>query len=281
MEFKDLFDMKKIQKNEPKKILDAAIKSIFSLGPIQLVGKEMNELAYEMPLKAEFDELSPYILYEKKDGIYKIVVPYFDERKLSEFQVQLFQKNINDCFPERGFYIVGSSELIIKPLGLIKVEMTGIPIIRVGKDIRYTQPSNDIRGRGYRENLYFYYDYDKKEFQRVYSDKLEECRFKMDRNPEIVEEYHESVQEYIKREILLDEIKKRIYRLTISYLPELKSWFKFTYGDGGITIGSLESYLDQYKEFLQETMCNNLKIKLIYSNVTTREYEELINKKRS
>lgn len=265
---------------DPDKLLNLAVKSIMELGPIKMNSVVINELIYEMPIKAEFKEISPYISFNKCNGIFEITVPTFDERKLPEFQIQLFQKKVNDCFPERGFFITGSSSLIIRPLGLIKVEMYGLPIIRVGKDIRYIQTSNDIKGRGYREYLYFYYDYEKKEYYRVYPDKLEECKRKMEFNPDVITEYHESVQEYIKREKLLDEIIKKIYKLTIHYLPKLQSWLKFEYGDGGLTIGSLETYLKQYKQFLQVTMDKSLKVKLVYSNITRREFTEIMNKKK-
>jgi hypothetical protein len=275
----ELFDIEKIIENSPEDVLDAAIKSIFDLGPIVANKKDMNELAYQMPIKAEFNVVSEHITYEKKDGVYEITVPSYDERKLPEFQVQLFQKKVNDCFPERGFYITGSSKLIIEPLGLVKVEVSGLPIIRTGSDIRFPQTSNNIKGKGYQKFLYFYYDFAAREFHRVYSDKLEECNWKMEKNPGIVSDYHITVQEYIKREQLLDEIKKKIYKVTISYLQKLHAWYNSNYGDGGVTLGSVEKYLNQYKLFLEETMSQNLKVKLIFANVTKREYQELMGKK--
>ncbi|MFJ7308812.1 hypothetical protein [Peribacillus frigoritolerans] len=279
MYINELFDIEKIIGNSPEDVLDAAIKSIFALGPIVLNNKEMNKLAYEMPIKVEFDVVSEHITYEEKDGVYEITVPSFDERELPEFQVQLFQKKVNDCFPERGFYITGSSKLIIEPLGLIKVEMSGLPIIRTGSDIRFPQTSNNIKGKGYQKYLYFYYDFADKEYHRVYSDKLEECKWKMEKNPGIVSDYHITVQEYIKREQLLDEVKKKIYKVTISYLQKLHAWYNSNYGDGGVTLGSVEKYLNEYKTFLEVSMDQNLKVKLIYANVTKREYQELMGKK--
>lgn len=283
MEFKDLFNLEIIQNTEPEEVLDAAVQSIFDLDPIILNSVEMNELVYEMRKKADFEKVEPHINYEEQNGTYVITVPSFDERKLPEFQVSLFQKKVVDVFPERGFYIIGNSKLITKPLGLVQVEMTGLPSIRVDKDIRYTQTSNDIRGRGYRENLYFYFDYNTKNFERVYGDKLEECKLKIERDPNksenILKDYHESVQEYIKREQLLDAVDEKIYPLVLAYLPKLKEWKDFEYGSRGVTIGSVKRYLNQYKDFLEETMTRGLKVKLIYSNVSKREYEELMKKK--
>lgn len=97
-----------------------------------------------MPKKADFSKVEPHITYEDINGIYEIVVPSFDERELQVFKVELFRKNNYDCFPERGFYITGDSNLIVKPFGLVRVEMKGFPIVRVDKDIRYTQPSSDV-----------------------------------------------------------------------------------------------------------------------------------------
>lgn len=79
--------------------------------------------------------------------------------------------------------------------------------------------------------------------------------------------------------MLLDAVEERIYKLVISYLPKLDKWNRSVYGDGGITIGSVTKYLSDYKQFLQQDMSQNLKVKLIYANVTTKEYVKLISKK--
>lgn len=279
MKFEDLFDLGKIQQAEPQEVLDAAVQSILDLYPVVLYSEEMNELAHKMPLKAKFEMIEPHIKFEDRNGTFIIEVPKFDERKIPEYQVHLSRKNEYDCFPERGFFVTGDADLIIRPLGLIQVEINGLPVVRVDKDIRFQQTSSDIRGgRGYRENLYFYFDYDTKEFIKVYADKLEECRSKMEKNPSILSQYHESVQEYIKRESIVDTIIDRIYSMVIPYLPKLVEWENFEYGSGGLTIGSLKTYLNQYKNFLK-TMDQTLKIKLIYSNVSAREFKELLKKK--
>lgn len=278
MKFEDLFDIEKIKEEKPELLLLNTVSSLVDLAPIKLTNIEMNNLAYAMPRKADFSKIEPHIAYEKKDGMFEISVPTFDERELPEFKVRLFKENDYDCFPLRGFYVTGNATLIVKPLGLVKVEMKGLPIVRVDKDIRYTQPSSDVRERGYSKNLYFYFDYNSKTYEKVYPDKLEECKFKMEKDPKAVEKYHESVQEYIKREICLEAIEERIYQLSIGYLPKLSEWKDSKYGDGGITIGSLTKYLNDYKRFLQDTMTPNLQLMWIYAKISEKEFEKLIEK---
>ncbi|MGG4330407.1 hypothetical protein ABEW33_27365 [Priestia megaterium] len=284
MKFKDLFDLEKIKEADPKEVLDEAVKTIVDLKPIELHTPEMNELAYAMPEKADFNIVDEYVKYEenKETSVYEITVPSFDERKLKEFMVDLYRKDKYDCFPERGFYVTGTSKLIVKPLGLVRVEMYGYPVVRVDKDIRYTQTSGDVRERGYKENLYFYYNYEDKALVRVYSDKLEDCKRDMKKRKDALQNAHPSVQEYIKREELLSTINRNIYKLVIPYLPKLKKWNKSTYndGEGNVTIGTVRKYLTDYEEFLDNSMSQNLKVKLIYSNVTTREYTELLKEKK-
>ncbi|MFS0824806.1 hypothetical protein [Bacillus sp. 1P02SD] len=274
-----IFDLQEVQDMEQEELLEETIKSIFNTKPINLLLKEMDELVCKMPVKADFEKIKEYIEFQNKEEVFEVIVPIFDERKLPEFQVRLFRKDVNDCFPERGYFISGNSKLIVNPLGLIKIEMNGLPITRVGSDFRFTRPSYDTKEKGYREYLYFYFDYDTKQYINVYSDKLEECKRKMTLNPKAVKDYHETVQEYIKREALLDKIIKRIYPLSLSYLRRLEKWSKGKYGNGGLTIGSVTTYLNEYQKFITQDMVKNLKIKLIYSNVTVREYKELIEKK--
>jgi hypothetical protein len=274
-----IFDLQTIQEMEQEELLEETIKTIINLKPINLQLKEMNELVYTMPVKADFEKVKKYIGYQNKEDFFEIIAPTFDERKLPEFQVCLFKKDSNDCFPERGFYISGNSKLIVKPLGLIKLEMNGMPISRVGSDFRYARPSYDSKEKGYRENLYFYFDYATNQFMKVYSDKLEDCKRKMALYPKAVNDYHETVQEYIKREALLVKIIELIYPISLPYLQRLKKWNKGKYGDGGLTIGSITTYLNEYKKFIVNDMVKNLKVKLIYSNITLSEYKKLLEKK--
>lgn len=276
--FMHLFNLKSIQEMDPEEVLNAAIKTIFDLKPIRLKLKKMNELVYTMPIKAEFSKVKPYIEYQEYNDMFELIVPIFDERELPEFQVRLFRNDINDCFPERGFYIIGNSHLIVNPLGLIQLEMNSFPIIRVNKDIRYTQTDNNLKGKGYKEDLLFYYDYDSSTFKKVYSDRLAECKYKMKQNPQIIDTYHKNVQEYIKRELLINIIKERVYPLSLPYLQNLKKWSTYEYGNGGLTIGSITDYLRSYQEFIENDMIKNLKIKLLYANITVREYKKILDK---
>lgn len=286
MNFKDLFnDLKEIEKVEnPEVLLEKTVKTILELQPIILNVIQMNELVYKMPVKADYNKVDSLIdhQYKEKEGqkVFEITVPIFNERNLSEYQVSLFNDFKNDCFPERGFYIVGDSKLIIEPFGLVKLEMNGLPYTRINSDFRYTRSSLD-KEKGYREYLYFNFDYEKQEFINVYSDKLEECKRKMLQNPKALNDYHETVQEYINKETLLSAIKERIYPLSLPYLKKLKDWKESKYGDSktGLTIGSITKYLDDYKKFIELDMLKSIKIKLVYGNITINEYIELLKKK--
>jgi len=284
VEFKDLFAPNEIEKAEDKELLDQTVKTILHLKPVVLNLKEKNELVYKMPTKADFEKVDEFVTFKEDDNALNITVPIYDERNLPEFQVSLFNDSRNDCFPERGFYIVGSSKLITEPLGLVKVEMNGLPYILVGSDYRFEPRGSKNREIGYKRYLYFYYDYQKKLFVKVFPDKLEECKRKMgnEKDPEkkedILLKYHATVQEYIKREKLLEKIKERIYPLSLPYLKRLKQWKDGDYK--GFSIGTITTYVDGYRKFIKEEMIRGLKIKLVYANVTKREYSKLFKQKR-
>jgi len=93
LKFEDLFDIEKIKEEKPELLLLNTVSSLVDLAPIKLKKIEMNNLAYAMPRKADFSKIEPHITYEKKDGIFEISVPTFDERELPEFKVKLFKEN--------------------------------------------------------------------------------------------------------------------------------------------------------------------------------------------
>ena len=278
---KDLFDIEKIKSMEPPMVLEETVKTILGLKPAIVEKKIMNELAYEMSDGPDFSIIEEYIDW-KQDEVenqLKIIAPVYHEKELDDYQVKLFHSKENDVFPVRGYFVEGNVKAIYGPLGLLKIEFTGLPEIRVKTDIRHTQKSFNTRD-GYKHYLYFYYDFDTKSYQHVYTDQLEKCQKDMLRDPAAVAKFHSSVQEYIKRELLVKEIKKRVFKLSKGYLIALKRWSTDTHtSDSIMTISSVEGFFKRYENFLKNEMTKNLKIKLIYETMSPNEYTKLLEYK--
>jgi hypothetical protein len=265
------FELEQIRSLNPGELLDLVYNSMLEMKPIDFRKIEMNHLTKDI-LEPKFDDVKKSIEYnDLPDGLH-IKVPVYDERDLPHYKQSIFSQKTNDLLPVTGFFVQSNVELVIKPLGLVEVIYSGFKISRNDNDFRYLR-----HHLVYRHTEYFCYDYEGKKYNRVPDQELEKIKFQLQKNGEAkLDSAHELVKMYLEREEILNDILAKLKVLYEEYQLDLIRFLKDNYSAGNQTISTVNAYLNRYAQFLIEKMPKGLKIKYVYSQVSRREFDELL-----
>ncbi|MFB5194278.1 hypothetical protein ACE198_05045 [Neobacillus sp. KR4-4] len=282
--------------------------SISEMMEFILTKVENHELAQNI-LTPQFSDINNDITFGHKElidtdtpgelkKVYEILVPIYDEQKREHYKKKPFR------LPETGKFVQSNAKLIIKPLGLVEVQFWGAQLSRMEKDTRYLAPFNT-----YKCSDYWYYDYEKQQYKMVPEDKVEKAKFDLRKGKKLSElEFEDTkVKIFMEREAILEVALKRIkgyaeeyhdlfdifqldrfnakwhYKIeTIQEKAVMKNSKIILDPTGNIitidpTITDIRNYQNRYLEFIRTHLSKWLKIKLIFSTISVREYNAIVN----
>jgi hypothetical protein len=215
---------------------------------------------------ADFNLVRKLIKYEYRDDCFVITIPWGDEREDPFYQVKLFSKDTYDLFPPTGYFIYIGGNVLTRNFGLLDVQFFGQHIERNPNDYRFYKFSTQ-----YVQNGHFYYDSETEKYVQINDNDLIQARRKKEKGEPIEKA---EVQEYLRREELFRYSRMRLKTIGKSYLKEFinfKPYWKYT----PKTMNEIESFFIRYRKFL-DSMDLGLKVKLLLSRITEREYEKLL-----
>lgn len=266
-----VLDLEKIKEMDTKELLEFIYDSMLELKPIEFKKIEMDELTKQI-IQPKFDDIKYQIEYKNLGDCFKITVPVYDESERDHYKQSIFLKDKFDMLPVTGFFVKSDVNLIVKPLGLVEVVYSGYKILRNGNDFRYLRYQGE-----YKKIEYLCYDYDTKKYVKV-PEEIEKMKFQLERNGEVdLESTHVLVKEYMEREDSLNLVLLKLKGLYEEYQVSLKRFLNGDYQKAGkTTIESVKDYFWKYAEFLTKEMPRGLKLKYVFSQVSKREFDELL-----
>jgi hypothetical protein len=246
-----------------KEFIDLLFKTLSVVKPV--VVKKV-DVPVETMDAASFDLVRKMIKYEYKDDCFVVTIPSGDEREDPFYQVKLFSKDTYDLFPPVGYFIFVGGSVLPRTFGLLDIQFFGQHIERNPNDYRFYKFNTQ-----YVQNEHFYYDSETGKYVQVNDNDLIQGRRRKERGEPIEKE---EVQEYLRREELFRYSRMRLKTIGKSYLQEFinfKPYWKYT----PRTLNDVESFFIRYKKFL-DSMELGMKVKLLLSRITEREYEKLM-----
>ncbi|WP_283749698.1 hypothetical protein [Bacillus mycoides] len=265
MEFKDVTIgvLKDMSEEEVRAI---AMKSFLEIPNLDVDQKVLDATTM---YRADFDLVKKYINYNFKDFI--VTYPYINEQEDVLYNKGVFSDVQSDFFPMNGYFISIRANVKAMPYGMLEVTFTGEHVFRNTNDFRHYK-SNTI----FETKDYFYFDFSTEEFVQVNESDLNNGRkLKLKNESTYIEKTKKHIQEYIKREELLEYTKQRLKVRARTYQERFRK-FKEIWGLGGNfnTFKKIEKYFNGYINFLEELEVG-LQLKLIYSKLTNREFQKL------
>lgn len=254
-----------LKQMEDKEFIDLLFKTLSVVKPV-VVEKLNIQSEIEKMDSADFNLVRKLIRYEYRDDCFVVTIPYVDEREDPFYKVKLFSKDTYDLFPPVGYFIFIGGNVLPRTFGLLDVQFFGQHIERNPNDYRFYRFSTQ-----YTQNEHFYYDSESEKYVQVNDNDLIQGR-RMKEKGEPIEK--PEVEEYLRREEMFRYSRMRLKTIGKSYLEEFisfKPYWKYT----PRTLNDVESFFIRYKKFL-DSMELGLKVKLLLSRVTEREYEKLM-----
>jgi hypothetical protein len=248
-----------------KEFIDLLFKTLSVVKPV-VVEKVNIQSEVKMMDAADFNLVRKLIKYEYRDDCFVVTIPWGDEREDPFYQVKLFSKDTYDLFPPTGYFIYIGGNVLTRTFGLLDVQFFGQHIERNPSDYRFCKFSTQ-----YVQNEHFYYDSETEKYVQINANDLVQARRKKEKG-ESIEKVE--VQEYLRREELFRYSRMRLKNIGKLYLEEFinfKPYWKYT----PKKMNEIESFFIRYKKFL-DSMELGLKVKLLLSRITEREYEKLL-----
>lgn len=266
-----VLDLEKIKEMDPEELLDFVYNSMMELKPIEFRKNRNDELTKDI-IRPSFDDIKYQIEYKNLDDRFKITVPVYDESERAHYKKSILLKDKYDILPITGYFVRSDVELIVKPLGLVEVVYSGHKISRNDNDFRYLRYHLE-----YQKVEYFCYDFETNKYVLV-PEEIEKMKFQLARNGEVnLESAHNLVKTYMEREEVLNNILVKLKGLYELYQDKLKEFLFDNYQKNSkTTIVSVKDYYWNYAEFLIKEMPRGLKLKYVFSQISKREFDELL-----
>lgn len=265
LEFKDV-TIEVLKDMSEKEIIAIAMKSFLEIPNLDVDQKVLDAATM---YRADFDLVKRHIKYDFKNFV--VTYPYVNEQEDVLYSKGVFSKEQADFFPMNSYFISVLADVTVMPYGMLEVTFIGEHIFRNTNDYRHHKANKIFETKDY-----FYYDFIKQEFVQVNESDLNNGRkLKAKNESAYVEKTKKHIQEYIKREELLEYTKQRLKVRARSYQERFRK-FKEVWGLGSKlnTFIKIEKYFEEYISFLEELEVG-LQLKLIYSKLTNREFLQL------
>lgn len=273
LEFKDVTIQAMKDMNE-EEIIEVAIKSFLAIPPLDVQQKVLD--AGEM-YKADFEIVRKHIKYDFTNFV--VTYPYINEQEDPLYSAGVFSDIQSDFFPMNNYFISVRADVVVMPYGIIEVKFIGEHIFRNVNDYRHHKANTTFEIKEY-----FYYDFgDEKEneenngeFVQVKEEDLNNGRkLKLKNESAYVEKTKKHVQEYIKREELLEYTKQRLKSRARKYQERFRTFKEYwSLTSNFYSFEKIGRFFNSYIKFLEE-LETGLQLKLIYSKLTSREYGKL------
>ncbi|HDR8323991.1 TPA: hypothetical protein QC175_005709 [Bacillus cereus] len=219
--------------------------------------------------KADFNLVKKYIKYDFTNFV--VTYPYVNEEEDPLYNKGVFSKGQSDFFPMNNYFISIGASVTVMPYGIVEVVFVGDHVFRNTNDYRHYKANKIFETKDY-----FYYDFIAQEFVQVNESDLDNGRkLKMKNEDTYLQKTKKHIQEYIKREELLEYTKQRLKVRARTYQERFRK-FKEVWGLGSTlnTFMKIEKFILEYISFLEELEVG-LQLKLIYSKLTNREFKQL------
>jgi hypothetical protein len=261
--------MDNLKQLEDKEFLALVFKTISSVKPVLVEKINIQSEVVNMDV-ADFEIVRKHIKYDNSDANFTVFIPIADEREDPFYQVSVFS-NTNDLFPPSGFFIYIGGKVASRPFGLLDVEYYGQHIERNPNDYKHLRFSNE-----YQQQEHFYYDFENKQYVQVSDKDLKQALFKKSKG-ESLENLLPEVQAYLHREELFRYLRVRLKNIGKAYIREFLAFKPYWKAYPG-TIEEISIYFKKYYNFLK-SMDLGLRVKLLLSRMTEREYEKLLEER--
>ncbi|MDA2599436.1 hypothetical protein PDQ40_27870 [Bacillus cereus group sp. Bc061] len=265
MEFKDV-TIGVLKDMSEEEVIKVAMKSFLEIPNLDVDQKVLDATTM---YRADFDLVKRHIKYDFKNFL--VTYPYVNEQEDVLYNKGVFSKGQTDFFPMNNYFISVRANVTVMPFGMLEVVFIGEHVFRNSNDYRHYK-ANTI----FETTDYFYFDFIKQEFVQVNESDLNNGRkLKVKNESAYVEKTKKHIQEYIKREELLEYTKQRLKVRARTYQERFRK-FKGVWGLGSKlnTFTKIEKYFEEYINFLEELEVG-LQLKLIYSKLTNREFLQL------
>lgn len=265
LEFKDV-TIGVLKDMSEEEVIKVAMKSFLEIPNLDVDQKVLDATTM---YRADFDLVKRHIKYDFKNFL--VTYPYVNEQEDVLYNKGVFSKGQADFFPMNNYFISVRANVTVMPFGMLEVVFIGEHVFRNSNDYRHYK-ANTI----FETTDYFYFDFIKQEFVQVNESDLNNGRkLKVKNESAYVEKTKKHIQEYIKREELLEYTKQRLKVRARTYQERFRK-FKGVWGLGSKlnTFTKIEKYFEEYINFLEELEVG-LQLKLIYSKLTNREFLQL------
>lgn len=265
MEFKDVTIQVMKDMNEDE-VIAVAMKSFLAIPPLTVRQKVLE--ASEM-YKADFEIVRKHIKYDFTNFV--VTYPFINEQEDPLYSAGVFSDIQSDFFPMNNYFISVRADVVVMPYGIVEVTFIGEHVFRNVNDYRHYK-ANTI----FEVKEYFYFDFDDKEFVQVKEEDLNNARkLKLKNESAYVEKTKKHVQEYIKREELLEYTKQRLKVRARKYQERFRTFKEYWSLTSNLnSFEKIGRFFNAYINFLDE-LETGLQLKLIYSKLTNREYAKL------
>lgn len=293
LDFKDL-DINNVKTIKVNELTNVLFKSLDNMMEVQFIELAKHDLSKEIYIP-KYENIKKEIKYEyenlNRKKVYKMVVPIVDETKLTKFITPVFSKSISNVMPVRDYFILLDAEIKIMPLGLIEVYFKGFKRPRMDKDYQ-----NLTVIKEYTRTEYLYFDYEENEFKQLVTEALEDVKKGLQKGKTLDKllenkEPGAYIKTYIERKDILDGALGRLNEyadgLQDKFLEFIDDKYDVKWENGRIarnfgevlktdvTSIGISSYLNRYGKTMLEVIPDWLKINLIFSNITSKEYKRL------
>lgn len=265
LEFKDV-TIEVLKDMSEEEVITIAMQSFLEIPKLDVDQKVLDATSM---YKADFNLVKKYIKYDFTNFI--VTYPYVDEQEDVLYSKGVFSNEQSDFFPMNGYFISIMANVMVMPFGMLEVTFTGEHVFRNGNDYRHHKANTMFETKDY-----FYFDFRTEEFVQVNeSDLVNGRKLKLKNESTYLQKTKKHIQEYIKREELLEYTKQRLKVRARTYQERFRK-FKEVWGLGGDlnTLNKIEKYFVEYINFLEELEVG-LQLKLIYSKLTNREFLQL------
>lgn len=204
-----------------------------------------------------FDEIKTKIRFDSIN--HKMYVPHVDEREHDIFQKIIFSNsNKKDRFPSVKFLNLVDATVQNELLGIATFTFGYYKIIRKFSDYRFINKS-----RVQEQVETYLFNYETKKFEQI----------------DIKDKNSPKLEEYNKRVEIIKYIKKRLKRLDFKYLESLDK--QLFYKRKSNSKEEIQAYLQHTYNFLEGSFPTGMLVKKLFFNITSKEYEVLINESKN
>jgi hypothetical protein len=265
-----------IQELSNDELVDVLFDSLMKMKKIEFIKEEKHELSKKM-IRPNFDYIKTEIDFTDEDeSRWRIKVPFIDEEQREYYKREIkFDQDIYYLLPESNGFVLCDSMLIEKPMGLVEIHHYGDFVSRMAKNHSFS----DIK-REYNYRSYFYFDYNENKYVQVPTEGLEKTKNSMKKpgfDMNTIQD--ERVSTYLERERLLEFGLNRLKEISENDQLHQKflDFVNDKYDKGNVlSIENILSFIQRYFHYLNNDFIKWIKIKLLFSSITRKEYEKLI-----